>query len=53
MLAYGGLDALVVTAGIFVPPDRAGRVADEQWSLTFGVNVTGCYIVADEVHGIL
>ena len=24
MLAYGGLDAVVVTAGIFVPPDKRG-----------------------------
>ncbi len=47
-IAYGGLDALVVTAGVFVPPDRTGRIADEQWGLTFGVNVTGAYIAVDE-----
>ena len=29
-LAYGGLDAVAVTAGIFVPPDTAGRIPDEQ-----------------------
>jgi len=52
VLAYGGLDAVVVTAGIFVPPDNAGRVADEQWGHTFAVNVTGSYIVADEAHKI-
>ena len=48
MLAYGGLDAVVVTAGVFVPPDRTGRIEDRQWALTFGINVTGAYIVADE-----
>ena len=52
MLAYGGLDAVVVTAGIFVPPDRDGRVDDQMWALTFGINVTGAYIVADEAHQI-
>ena len=53
VLAYGGLDAVVVTAGIFVPPDRAGRVADEDWARTFGINVTGAYIVADEAYRVL
>jgi rhamnulose-1-phosphate aldolase/alcohol dehydrogenase len=52
MLAYGGLDAVIITAGIFIPPDSAGRVADEQWGLTLGVNVTGSYIVADEAYKI-
>ncbi|HEX8142420.1 MAG TPA: bifunctional rhamnulose-1-phosphate aldolase/short-chain dehydrogenase [Pyrinomonadaceae bacterium] len=52
MLAYGGIDAVVVTAGIFVPPDKTGRVEDRQWALTFGINVTGAYIVADEAHQI-
>jgi NAD(P)-dependent dehydrogenase (short-subunit alcohol dehydrogenase family) len=52
MLAYGGIDAVVVTAGIFVPPDKSGRVEDRQWALTFGINVTGAYIVADEAYQI-
>jgi rhamnulose-1-phosphate aldolase/alcohol dehydrogenase len=52
ILAYGGLDSLVVTAGIFVPPDGEGRIADRHWSLTFAVNVTGAYVVADEANGV-
>jgi len=52
MLAYGGLDAVIVTAGVFVPPDKSGRVEDRQWGLTFGINVTGAYIVADEAYAI-
>ena len=48
ILAYGGLDAVVVTAGIFIPPDRQGRVEDSQWARTFAINVTGAYTVADE-----
>jgi NAD(P)-dependent dehydrogenase (short-subunit alcohol dehydrogenase family) len=46
--AYGGLDAVAVTAGVFVPPDLAGRIPDEHWAKTFAVNVTGAYLVADE-----
>ena len=52
MLAYGGLDAVVVTAGIFVPPDRTGHIEDKLWARTFNINVTGAYIVADEAHKI-
>ncbi len=52
MLAYGGVDAVVITAGVFVPPDKSGRVEDRLWGLTFGINVTGAYIVADEAHAI-
>jgi rhamnulose-1-phosphate aldolase/alcohol dehydrogenase len=52
MLAYGGLDAVVITAGIFVPPDTTGHIEDRQWALTFAINVTGAYTVADEAHKI-
>src|SRR5215831_12930111 len=52
LFAYGGIDSVVITAGVFVPPDREGRIADREWALTFGVNVTGAYIVADEAHRI-
>lgn len=52
MLAYGGVDAVVVTAGIFVPPDKTGHIDDKLWALTFGINVTGAYIVADEAYKI-
>ena len=29
---------------------RSGRVDDAQWAQTFGINVTGAYIVADEAY---
>lgn len=48
MLAYGGLDAIAVTAGIFVSPDTSGRIPDDRWAQTFAINVTGMYLVADE-----
>ncbi len=47
-LAYGGLDAVAVTAGIFVSPDTSGHIPDDKWALTFAINVTGLYLVADE-----
>jgi rhamnulose-1-phosphate aldolase/alcohol dehydrogenase len=52
MIAYGGLDAVIVTAGIFVQPDESGGIEDSKWALTFGINVTGAYIVADEAYKI-
>jgi NAD(P)-dependent dehydrogenase (short-subunit alcohol dehydrogenase family) len=52
MLAYGGLDAVVVTAGIFVSPDKSGHIEDSAWTRTFAINVTGAYTVADEAHKI-
>ncbi len=52
VLAYGGLDNIVVTAGVFVPPDREGRVSDEQWRTTFDVNVIGAHTVVDEARAI-
>ncbi|MEX2540785.1 MAG: bifunctional rhamnulose-1-phosphate aldolase/short-chain dehydrogenase [Trueperaceae bacterium] len=50
VLAYGGIDDVVVTAGIFVPPGRDGVIPDDKWALTFAVNVTGAYLVADEAR---
>ena len=47
-LAYGGFDSICVTAGIFVPSDTSGHIPDDKWPLTFNINVTGSYLVADE-----
>ncbi|HEY2865799.1 MAG TPA: bifunctional rhamnulose-1-phosphate aldolase/short-chain dehydrogenase, partial [Pyrinomonadaceae bacterium] len=48
VLAYGGIDAVVVTAGVFVPPDKSGNIDDKLWDRTFEINVKGAYIVAEE-----
>jgi rhamnulose-1-phosphate aldolase/alcohol dehydrogenase len=48
VMAYGGFDSIAVTAGIFFAPDTTGHIPDEKWGLTFAINVTGSYIVADE-----
>src|SRR5213595_4045483 len=51
-LAYGGFDSIIITAGIFFPPDTTGHIRDDKWDLTFRINVTGSYIVADEAAKI-
>ncbi|PTX97173.1 bifunctional rhamnulose-1-phosphate aldolase/short-chain dehydrogenase [Spartobacteria bacterium LR76] len=51
-IAYGGFDSIEVTAGIFVPSDTTGHIPDDKWALTFGINVTGSYFVADEAYKI-
>ncbi len=48
VLAYGGFDSIAVTAGIFISPDASGHIPDDKWGLTFAINVTGSYVVADE-----
>lgn len=50
--AYGGLDQVVVTAGIFCAADTAGNIRDDQWALTFAINVTGQAFVAEEAAAI-
>ncbi|MEP6731717.1 MAG: bifunctional rhamnulose-1-phosphate aldolase/short-chain dehydrogenase [bacterium] len=52
IMAYGGIDRVVVTAGYYPNPDANGVVADEEWAKAFAINVTGPYLVADEAHRI-
>lgn len=48
---FGGIDILINTAALF-PSSPDGRLSDEQWRMTLDVNVTGNYLLADEVRGI-
>ena len=52
LLAYGGIDHLVVTAGYYPTPAPDGTVADQQWATAFAVNVTGPYIAVDETSRV-
>ena len=52
VLAYGGIDHLIVTAGVFVAGDREGHLTDQQWKTTFDVNVMGLYLVGDESRAL-
>ena len=53
LLAYGGIDRIIVTAGVFVAPERDGSLSDDKWKFTFDVNVRGSYNVVDELRGLL
>jgi NAD(P)-dependent dehydrogenase (short-subunit alcohol dehydrogenase family) len=53
ILAYGGVDDLVVTAGLFPSPGPDGRITDEQFDRTFAVNVHAPAILAEEVGAIV
>lgn len=50
---FGGIDGIINTAAIFGTPNRDGRVPDDLWSITFNVNISGNYFLADESHAIL
>jgi len=52
VVAYGGLDSIVITAGVVFSPGKNGRIEDEQWDRTFAINVRGAYVIADEAHKI-
>ncbi|MEZ4699223.1 MAG: bifunctional rhamnulose-1-phosphate aldolase/short-chain dehydrogenase [Rhodothermales bacterium] len=52
VLAYGGIDLVIFTAGLYVAPDASGRIPDELWAKTFAVNTMGPNIAAEEAAGI-
>jgi len=52
ILAYGGVDRIIITAGIFVPPDEKGYIPDKKWKQTFDINVIGSYLIADEAKKV-
>jgi NAD(P)-dependent dehydrogenase (short-subunit alcohol dehydrogenase family) len=49
--AFGGLDILINTAAMF-PTSTSGKVSDAMWSATLDINVTGNYLLSDEVAKI-
>jgi rhamnulose-1-phosphate aldolase/alcohol dehydrogenase len=52
ILAYGGLDDVVITAGYYSAQDKNGEIRENEWEKSFAVNVTGNYVVADEARKI-
>ena len=52
LLAYGGLEYVVVTSGLYVSPSTDGRIPDEAWAQTYAVNATGPFLVADDAGRI-
>ena len=52
LLAYGGIDDIIVTAGVFFTPDADGFNSAEQWRTSFEVNVRGGYVVGQSARPI-
>jgi len=52
IIAYGGVDTVMITAGIFVAPDTKGMIPDDKWGLTFDINVIGQAFVAEEAYKV-
>lgn len=51
-LAYGGIDKVILTAGVFLAPGQNGTNPDEMFDISFAINVKGGYIVATEAQTI-
>ncbi|MBV8552766.1 MAG: bifunctional rhamnulose-1-phosphate aldolase/short-chain dehydrogenase [Acidobacteriaceae bacterium] len=52
VLQFGGLDAIINTAAIYPVGGSDGRLNESQWSKTFQVNVTGNYLLVQELGWI-
>jgi rhamnulose-1-phosphate aldolase/alcohol dehydrogenase len=50
--AYGGIDHVIVTAGVFLAPGQNETENDDMFTTSFDVNVRGAYIVASEAAKI-
>jgi rhamnulose-1-phosphate aldolase/alcohol dehydrogenase len=51
-LAYGGIDQVLITAGMFALQDLEGNTSDAAWATSFAVNTTGIYLTASEAARI-
>jgi rhamnose utilization protein RhaD (predicted bifunctional aldolase and dehydrogenase)/NAD(P)-dependent dehydrogenase (short-subunit alcohol dehydrogenase family) len=49
---FGGVDILINTAALF-PSSPSGVISDEQWALTFEVNVTANFLLVEEIGKLL
>ncbi|MBL1216265.1 MAG: bifunctional rhamnulose-1-phosphate aldolase/short-chain dehydrogenase [Planctomycetes bacterium] len=52
VLAYGGIDDVIITAGVYESPDEFGHNTDQQWERSLGINVLGTYKVIDTVRSV-
>ena len=52
LLAYGGIDNVIVTAGVFLSPGADEDKNDKMFDISFDVNVKGGYIVATQANKI-
>ncbi|NQY88641.1 MAG: bifunctional rhamnulose-1-phosphate aldolase/short-chain dehydrogenase [Colwellia sp.] len=52
IMAYGGIDNVIVTAGVFLAPGQGSMSDDQMFDISFAVNVKGGYIVGTEANKI-
>jgi rhamnose utilization protein RhaD (predicted bifunctional aldolase and dehydrogenase)/NAD(P)-dependent dehydrogenase (short-subunit alcohol dehydrogenase family) len=52
VLQFGGIDIVINTAAIYPVPGADGRLTAAQWSKTFQVNVTGNYMLAEQIEWV-
>jgi len=52
LMAYGGLDKVIVTAGVFIAEGADMAKNDQIFDLSFGVNVKGGYVVGSTAQKI-
>jgi rhamnose utilization protein RhaD (predicted bifunctional aldolase and dehydrogenase)/NAD(P)-dependent dehydrogenase (short-subunit alcohol dehydrogenase family) len=50
---FGGVDSVINTAAIFLPPNADGTLDEDHWRITLDVNVTGNYLLAEETRKVL
>jgi rhamnulose-1-phosphate aldolase/alcohol dehydrogenase len=54
VLEFGGLDILINTAAVFIPPDGDGQTyKDETWTKTLNINVTSNFILVEEFAKVI
>jgi len=52
VMAFGGVDHLIVTAGYYPTPDPSGALGDNEFDKAFAINVKGPFLAADEAWKI-
>ncbi|GAB3272669.1 bifunctional rhamnulose-1-phosphate aldolase/short-chain dehydrogenase [Parahaliea aestuarii] len=51
-LAYGGIDKVIVTAGVFMAPGQSGMSDEAMFDISYAVNVKGAWIVGTSAAAI-
>jgi NAD(P)-dependent dehydrogenase (short-subunit alcohol dehydrogenase family) len=52
VLQFGGIDVVINTAAIYSVPGADGRFTEAQWAKTFQVNVTGNFLLAQQIEWV-
>ncbi|GBE27544.1 glucose 1-dehydrogenase 2 [bacterium BMS3Bbin03] len=53
IFAFGGVDILVNTAAVFIPPDKGDRYSDKAWDQTLKINIAGNVILVEEFAAVI